>query len=117
MLPKGANVVVSTYPLEDDKVYPNAATYDGYRFLKKRQEPGNEQKHQFVMTSNEHFVFGHGIHACPGRFFAANETKILLIHLLMKYDFKFQSEGRPANFQNGVESIPNFMVYMYLGGL
>ncbi|CAG8921681.1 unnamed protein product [Penicillium salamii] len=105
VLPKGANVAVSTRPLEDDDVYPNAATYDGYRFLKKRQEPGNEHKHQFVTTTTEHFVFGHGVHACPGRFFAAMETKILLLHLVMKYDFKLQSEGRPKNFENGFESI------------
>jgi cytochrome P450 len=112
VLPKGANIVVSTHTLEDDNVYPNAATYDGYRFLKMRQQPGNELKHQFVMTTTDHFVFGHGLHACPGRFFAANESKIMLLHLLMKYDWKFQFPGRPANFQNGVESIPNFMLDM-----
>lgn len=73
--------------------------------MKKRQEPGNEHKHQFVTTTTEHFVFGHGVHACPGRFFAAMETKILLLHLVMKYDFKLQSEGRPKNFECGFESI------------
>lgn len=110
VLPKGANIAISTKPLEDEEIYPNAATYDGYRFLKKRQEPGQEHRHQFVTTTTDHFVFGHGVHACPGRFFAANETKILLVHLLMKYDWKLQSEGRPKNFDNGTESIPNPMV-------
>jgi cytochrome P450 len=105
VLPKGANIAISTGPLEDDNIYPNAATYDGYRFLKKRQAPGNEHRHQFVTTTKEHFVFGHGVHACPGRFFAANETKILLLHLLLKYDWKLQSGGRPKNFSNGTESI------------
>ncbi|KAJ5375300.1 Cytochrome P450 [Penicillium concentricum] len=105
VIPKGANVFVSTKILEDDSVYPNAATYDGYRFYNKRQQPGNEHKHQFVATSPEHFVFGHGIHACPGRFFAANETKILLLHLLLKYDWKLESGGRPLNIENGFESI------------
>ncbi|KAJ5504731.1 hypothetical protein N7463_007605 [Penicillium fimorum] len=105
VIPKGASMFVSTKTLEDDNVYPNAATYDGYRFYNKRQQPGNEHKHQFVATSPEHFVFGHGIHACPGRFFAANETKILLLHLLLKYDWKLESGGRPANIENGFESI------------
>ncbi|OQE43665.1 hypothetical protein PENCOP_c003G09001 [Penicillium coprophilum] len=105
VIPKGANMFISTKILEDESVYPNAATYDGYRFYNKRQQPGNEHKHQFVTTSTEHFVFGHGIHACPGRFFAANETKILLLHLLLKYDWKLESGGRPPNIENGLESI------------
>lgn len=33
-------------------------------------------------------AFGHGQHACPGRFFAINEVKIALAHLVMKYDFR-----------------------------
>ncbi|CAG7973909.1 unnamed protein product [Penicillium salamii] len=105
VLPKGAIIFIPTTLLQDDNIYPNAATYDGYRFLKKRQEPGNEQKHQFVMTSADHFAFGHGIHSCPGRFFASSETKIILLHLLLKYNWKLQSGGRPKNFENGVELI------------
>ncbi|CAI7637535.1 unnamed protein product [Penicillium glandicola] len=105
VIPKGANMFVSTKILEDDSVYPNAATYDGSRFYNKRQEPGNEHRHQFVATSSDHFVFGYGIHACPGRFFAANETKTMLLHLLLKYDWKLESGGRPPNIENGVESI------------
>ncbi|OQD60165.1 hypothetical protein PENPOL_c027G03353 [Penicillium polonicum] len=105
VIPKGANMFVSMKILEDDTIYPNAATYDGYRFCNKRKQPGNEHKHQFVATTSEHFVFGHGVHACPGRFFAANETKIMLLHLLLKYDWKLQSGGRPPNIENGVESI------------
>ena len=105
VIPKGANMFVSMKILEDDTIYPNAATFDGYRFYNKRKQPGNEHKHQFVATTSEHFVFGHGVHACPGRFFAASETKILLLHLLLKYDWKLQSGGRPPNIENGVESI------------
>lgn len=33
-------------------------------------------------------AFGHGQHACPGRFFAINEVKVLASHLIMKYDFR-----------------------------
>ncbi|OQE01192.1 hypothetical protein PENVUL_c044G05197 [Penicillium vulpinum] len=105
VIPKGASSSVSAKILEDDSVYPNAATYDGHRFYNKRQQPGNEHKHQFVTTTADQYVFGHGIHACPGRFFAANETKILLLHLLLKYDWKLQSGGRPPNIENGLESI------------
>ncbi|KAJ5779084.1 hypothetical protein N7457_006804 [Penicillium paradoxum] len=107
VIPKGANILVSTNTLENDSIYPSASTYDGYRFYNKRQQPGNEHRHQFVTTTTEHFVFGHGVHACPGRFFAANESKIMLLHLLLKYDWKLQSGERPQNIENGVESIPD----------
>jgi cytochrome P450 len=105
-IPKGAEIIVSARTFRDDSVYPNADTFDGYRFYNKRKVPGNEHRYQFVTTSTEHFGFGHGVHACPGRFFAANEVKILLIHLLMKYDWKFaEDRGRPQPFMHGVEII------------
>lgn len=106
VIPKGATIVVSAHINEDISIYPNAYTYDGYRFYKKRQEAGNEHRFQLVTTTRESFGFGHGVHACPGRFFAANESKILLIHLLLKYDWKFtEDRERPKNFENGTESI------------
>ncbi|KAJ5590031.1 hypothetical protein N7450_004003 [Penicillium hetheringtonii] len=109
VIPKGAMIAVSAHVNRDEEVYPQADTYDGYRFFKMRQEPGNEQRHQLVTTTRESFGFGHGVHACPGRFFAANESKIFLIHLLLKYDWKLsakhQSAGRPPNFDHGLESI------------
>ncbi|OOF99129.1 hypothetical protein ASPCADRAFT_513213 [Aspergillus carbonarius ITEM 5010] len=106
-IPKGASITVSAHNLEDESIYPGAKKYDGFRFYKKRQEPGNEHRYQFVTTSAEHFGFGHGMHACPGRFFAANEVKILLIHILMRYDWKFADERttRPTGFMHGTETI------------
>ena len=106
VIPKGATIAVSAHVNEDETIYPNAATYDGYRFYKMRQEPGHEHRHQFVTTSRESYGFGHGIHACPGRFFATNESKILLIHLLLKYDWKLkEGSERPKNFEVGTELI------------
>ncbi|RAQ67749.1 cytochrome P450 monooxygenase [Aspergillus flavus] len=105
-IPKGANVVVSAHVMEDESIYPNAKVYDGFRFYNKRQVPGNEHRYQFVTTSPEHLGFGHGMHACPGRFFANNEIKILLAHLLLKYDWKFADRvDRPKSFLHGTEII------------
>ncbi|KAE8392134.1 cytochrome P450 [Aspergillus alliaceus] len=105
-IPKGASVAVSAHIMEDDSIYPNAKTFDGFRFYKKRQEAGNEHRYQFVTTSAEHLGFGHGMHACPGRFFAANEIKIFIVHLLMKYDWKFADHvGRPKSILHGTEVI------------
>ncbi|KAJ5102670.1 hypothetical protein N7532_003199 [Penicillium argentinense] len=106
VIPKGATLGVSAHVNHDESIYPDAGTYNGYRFYNKRQQPGNEQRFQFVTTTTESFGFGHGVHACPGRFFAANETKIFLIHLLLKYDWQLKEDrGRPANFEHGTEII------------
>jgi len=94
VMPKGSRfMVAATY--WDPEIYPEPEKFDAERFLKKRQEPGQENNWQFVTTSPSHFAFGHGMHACPGRFFAVNEIKIALCHLLLKYDWRFvPGEGR-----------------------
>lgn len=93
--------MVTSDPFIDPEVYPEPEKYDVYRFLNLRSQPGQENAHQFVTTSPQHMLFGHGAHACPGRFFASNEMKIALCQLLLKYDWKLcegQSE-RPMNLQ------------------
>ena len=43
-------------------------------------------------------MFGTGRHACPGRFLANLEGKLLLSKLLLKYDFKLKDgEKRPKD--------------------
>lgn len=81
----------------DPSIYPSPETFDMYRYYKWRQQPGEENKHQFVTTSPDNMGFGHGEHACPGRFFASNEIKILFCFLLIRYDFRYvPGEKMPA---------------------
>ncbi|KAK2598575.1 hypothetical protein N8I77_011976 [Diaporthe amygdali] len=77
---------------------------DGYRFYKMRHsgEPGKENTSQLVATTAEHLGFGHGIHACPGRFFAANEVKIALVFTLLNYDWKLPEGVKPKIDEFGV---------------
>lgn len=70
-----------------------------------REQPGNVNKYQFVTTSPNHIGFGHGQHACPGRFFASNEIKVMICHLVMKYDWKFKDGKRPEKVSIGSETI------------
>ncbi|KAJ6477215.1 cytochrome P450, partial [Mycena vulgaris] len=65
-------------------------------------------KRHMVSTGAEHLVFGHGKHACPGRFFAATELKAMLAHMLLNYDMKSENEGfRPPEYVFGVARSPN----------
>lgn len=105
-IPKGTAVMVSTHGMWDDSIYPEADKFDGYRFFNLRQTPGQENSSQLVTTSPDHLGFGHGQHACPGRFFAANEAKIALCHILLKYDIKAVNENEPIKIGINMMSNP-----------
>ncbi|KAK6842934.1 ent-kaurene oxidase [Apiospora arundinis] len=94
VLPQGSRILVATN-FQDPVAFPNPEVFDAARFLRLRQEPGQEHAWQFVTTTPEHMHFGHGEHACPGRFFAAHLDKVALCHMLLKYEWRFVpgSEG------------------------
>ncbi|EJD07461.1 cytochrome P450 [Fomitiporia mediterranea MF3/22] len=99
-LPAGTFVAANlTGVHHDDSYYPDADKFDGFRFAKLReQNPDESVKHQMVKTSPEYLPFGHGRHACPGRFFAVNELKAMMAYLILNYDVKAEVEGvRPEN--------------------
>ncbi|KXT18658.1 hypothetical protein AC579_2685 [Pseudocercospora musae] len=94
----------------DGDVYANPHVYDAFRFSRGREayEAANPEdknskeylKHQsqsFVTTSQDFLPFGHGRHACPGRFFIQQELKMLFAYMLMNYDVQHLPE-RPPNF-------------------
>ncbi|KAF9237102.1 cytochrome P450 [Melanogaster broomeanus] len=91
VIPKGTIVAIASRSTQfDDKIYENADMFDPFRFANMRDEDGEGVKHQFVSTGPEYLPFGHGKHACPGRFFAANELKSMLAHIVMWYDIKLE---------------------------
>ena len=99
---------------KDGEIYSNPEEFDGFRFVKLREL--NEDagaRHQAFSTSTDHLTFGYGRHTwyafccvfvlthsshlshsiSPGRVFAINEIKILLAHMVVTYDIKFE-EGK-----------------------
>lgn len=56
-------------------------------------------------TSAEFLPFGHGKHACPGRFFAASELKLILGYMVMNYDVEML-EKRPDDLYIGASRLP-----------
>ncbi|KAJ6118934.1 cytochrome P450 monooxygenase [Penicillium samsonianum] len=98
---------IPIFNMRNSEIYPNPDTYDGHRFMKMRKETGSDGVSQLVATSPIHLGFGHGIHACPGRFLAATQVKIILSHMVMKYDFKL-GDGSETKFDSfGIELISN----------
>lgn len=113
-LPAGTYIETPSVPvLFDSKYYEDPEKFDAYRFYNIRTNPDapdpnnfkNREQYQFVSVTKENMSFGFGKHACPGRFFAANEIKLILARLLLRYDVRF-----PADVK---ERYPNF----YMGSL
>ncbi|KAF9870217.1 cytochrome p450 [Colletotrichum karsti] len=92
---KGKRTFTHCLNMMDPEVYPNPEKFDIHRFKQLREQSGGESKAQLVTTTPEHVGFGYGMFACPGRFFASNEIKIALCHLLLKYDWKITEDFKP----------------------
>ena len=98
--------MVDSTQLWDPAVYPSPSEFDGYRFFRKREE-GNVSS-QFVQSGQDFHVFGGGRHICPGRFFANNELKLTLAHILLKYDIQLgQGCDNPRPLQMGFYAMVN----------
>ncbi|KAF9879088.1 cytochrome p450 monooxygenase [Colletotrichum karsti] len=106
VLEKGDRCMADLGSMVDPRIYEDPDVFDGYRFLRMREDAGLESKAHLVSTSSIHLGFGHGRHACPGRFFASNEVKLLLCHLLYKYDWQFDGvyEHEAVEFGLGLSS-------------
>ncbi|KAI1799845.1 cytochrome P450 [Daldinia bambusicola] len=90
VLPKGAHISMPVNSIQNDpEVTPEPENFDSFRYYNLRQREGEGHLHQFSTTQSRILNFGHNPNACPGHFFASLEIKIILVRLLMDYDFKF----------------------------
>ncbi|KAK4867923.1 hypothetical protein LT330_007582 [Penicillium expansum] len=95
-LPVGVLVGVDTnHNVFKHSTLENPEVFDGFRFERLRNEPNSDSKFQAVGTGNDHLVFGLGTQACPGRFFAIHEAKVVLARFLKYYDFKLSDTTAP----------------------
>ncbi|KAF2094280.1 cytochrome P450 [Rhizodiscina lignyota] len=114
-LPAGANVTSNSHMISHDSdfVGDNPWEFDALRYYKKSlasDGPAKEAagKHQFVSLSMGSQMFGYGRHACPGRFFAGNEIKLILVKILMSYDIKLENTTeRYKNFSWEGSNMPD----------
>jgi len=108
LIPAGTLVAsASTATHRDARNYENPDVFDPFRFADMRMEDGAGIKHQYVSSSPEYVAFGHGKHACPGRFFAVNELKVMMTYIVLNYDLKFEGgQRRPKNLSRWHNIVP-----------
>ncbi|KAF8552481.1 cytochrome P450 [Imleria badia] len=108
-IPKGTSIAVASRSLHYERnFYSNPEVFEPFRFAHMDEE---SEKHQFTSTTTEYLAFGHGRQAWyslssdflyPGRFFAANELKSMLAHIVVTYDVQLEDNARyPASLRIG----------------
>ncbi|RKF84198.1 Cytochrome P450 monooygenase 3, partial [Golovinomyces cichoracearum] len=122
LIPKGIEFCIPSWEVHNRSaaLYSDGLTksldeFDGLRYYNLRRLPENANRHLFVTTSPQSLAFGHGKHSCPGRFFANNEIKVILIELIRNWEIRLPDdvklEGgewrRPKNKYSGIESFPD----------
>ncbi|KAF2712037.1 cytochrome P450 monooxygenase-like protein [Pleomassaria siparia CBS 279.74] len=111
-IPPGVIIEVPSHAAYQDAAnFPNPEEFDGFRFAKIRKTGSavDKARNQFVSTNEQNLFFGYGAHACPGRFFAANEIKMILARIILEYDIK-NAEGqteRIPNIESGRGTTPD----------
>ncbi|WQF84272.1 Putative cytochrome P450 [Colletotrichum destructivum] len=111
-IPAHTTIGVPTQAINMDKLlYPNPETFDPFRFSKLRKEqPEMDGRAQYVSSSSSSLSFGYGRHACPGRFFAAQEIKAIMAFLLQNFDMRFTSgQSRPESMRVETQFLPDPM--------
>ena len=77
----------------------------------REQSQGADKRYQFGTAVEENLNFGIGSQACPGRFFAANEIKLMFVKRLLGWDVVWGEAGpveRPIHgYQNISVITPN----------
>ncbi|KAK5310325.1 hypothetical protein LTR93_012057 [Exophiala xenobiotica] len=95
LIPAGTLIKFPTTAMHfDPENISDPEKFDGFRFSKTRDAAGVQGAgHQFAGVAKSSMNFGYGKHACPGRFFAAMEIKMILVALLLRYDIRIVGEG------------------------
>ena len=128
--PKGTLLGVPSFAIHhDEELYPDALEFKPERYLaslapssdqvdssEKTVEDDQKTKNKqyleranqsFTTTSPKYLGFGHGRHACPGRFFASQELKLLIAYLLERYEVRLEDRGSDGGRVRNVWLGPN----------
>ena len=97
-IPAGTQICTTSYAVSNDTNIIPQQDFDGFRYYKLRQQLGESQGHQYSSIDRTHLHFGAGFNACPGRWLAGHQLKMMVGELLLNYDIKFlDGQNRPGN--------------------
>jgi cytochrome P450 len=94
---------------KDPLLYANPSQFNALRYFNEAKVSNDPSKLLFTSTSQGDSWFGYGWQACPGRWYAESQIKLILAILLTGYEFGFpdgQSE-RPSNFEADEKILPS----------
>ncbi|KAL5355887.1 cytochrome P450 [Aspergillus floccosus] len=98
-IPKGTVLFTPNAPMLLDKEYiQDPHVFDGFRFYDLARDSKTPEAFKYTSTNPHYLQFGDGKHVCPGRFFAADELRLILAYLLFHFEIKLQ-ESLPENFK------------------
>lgn len=94
-LPKGTMITAPAAAIATDPAtFSEPHTFDGHRYWRLR-ESHKEAASSLVlgMSTIDSLGFGLGNQACPGRFLAVNNLKLMMAKLLIGWDLKLEKDG------------------------
>ena len=108
LLPKGCDVSMLSFPIQSDgDLFDEPFKFDPFRYSRIREasiatSSDSDKKASdtkvpaptlsFVSTGSQFLPFGHGKHACPGRYLVDFELKMILAYILLNYEIEFPEE-------------------------
>nr|AFO69302.1 P450 monooxygenase [Aciculosporium take] len=115
-IPQGTFIYTPNSPIySDERYYPNPKSFDGLRFYRMRSDPELKYTCDLTVTGEYSMHFGHGRHACPGRFMVSDEVKLAMVRLLLHFEFCIENFGpRPKNFVFGKFIMPDMTAKVWL---
>ncbi|KAM4059004.1 cytochrome p450 [Hirsutella rhossiliensis] len=115
-VPEGTYIFTPNSPLlQDERFYEDPTRFDGFRFARMRDDSKLKASCPLTATSEQSMHFGIGRHACPGRFMVSDEVKLVMIHLLLNFDFAIENFGpRPKNVAFGKFMLPDMGAKVWL---
>ncbi|KAL3486287.1 cytochrome P450 [Aspergillus germanicus] len=106
ILPRGTILSLALGATQHDvSFYDHPNDFDAFRFARTSSSSGGKgSSHQTsaVTPDDRYLGFGFGRHACPGRFFAVAEIKLLLAHMLLHYEIGYVDERPKARSVMGL---------------
>ena len=118
-VPAGYTIHSAAEMLQTDSVHhgEHAAEFDPWRWADIRQDDAESLRHQMVATGSTLLHFGHGKHACPGRFFADASAWIAIARMLAVFSISkpLDANGKQIEqnmtFMSGLNRWVLFLLY------